>query len=101
MAASDRAGQQAGDAEVGPLLAALVYRSPVGVSIYDTELRLRWMNDTSARQTERSERHLGHRLAEHPAGFDAPSLEAILRRVLDENARVPSGTEGTRAGPAG
>ncbi len=77
-----------GDAGSDPLLAALTYRSPMGISIYDTELRLRWMNDRTAQQSERSDEHLGHRLGERPAGFDAPSLEATFRRVLDENAQV-------------
>ncbi|WP_078900246.1 SpoIIE family protein phosphatase [Streptomyces sp. SBT349] len=77
------------DATAEPLLTALKYRSPMGISIYDTDLRLRWMNETVARQTGRSEEgHLGRRLTELSSSVDSRSIEVSLRRVLDEGAQV-------------
>ncbi|WP_183091314.1 SpoIIE family protein phosphatase [Streptomyces radicis] len=78
-----------GEGVADEALTVLLHRSPMAVGVWDTELRLLWMNDAAARATERSLRdQVGRPVTEMPEGFDSPGLVTTMRRVLDHGAPV-------------
>jgi PAS domain S-box-containing protein len=67
------------------VVTALLQRSPVGLAIWDRELRCTWLNSTFERQRG-ALRHqrLGRGLRESLPGFDTDSIEAEMLRVLKD-----------------
>ncbi|MER7661714.1 SpoIIE family protein phosphatase [Streptomyces sp. NPDC096193] len=73
-------GREWGDA----LLEALFTESPMGLYLFDEDLRLIRMNSAARGWRGAAvEDHTGHRLGEVVPGFDTEAIEAMLRRVLD------------------
>ncbi|MFF4118892.1 SpoIIE family protein phosphatase [Streptomyces sp. NPDC001714] len=81
LAADARAARQA--REVGGLLDALFARSPVGLAIFDTELRFQQVNRAlEAMNGLPAAALIGHRPSEVLPGVDSEQMEAAMRRVL-------------------
>ncbi|WP_158835464.1 SpoIIE family protein phosphatase [Streptomyces sp. NRRL S-350] len=58
-------------------------QSPVGMAVYDTDLRFVRLNEALARANGlTAEEHLGHRLTEVLPGLNGAESEAVMRRVL-------------------
>jgi PAS domain S-box-containing protein len=82
LAADARAARQARG--VDALLDGLFARSPVGLAVFDTELRFRQVNPAlEAMNGLPGARHVGRRLAEVLPGVNTEQMEAAMRRVLE------------------
>ncbi|MDF3287875.1 SpoIIE family protein phosphatase [Streptomyces silvisoli] len=58
-------------------------QSPIGLAVYDTELRFMRINDALARMNGlSSEQHIGGTLSEVLPGINAKEIEEVMRRVL-------------------
>ncbi|MFJ9840363.1 SpoIIE family protein phosphatase [Kitasatospora sp. NPDC101155] len=58
-------------------------QSPVGMAVYDTELRFVRLNEALARANGLpADDHLGHRLTELMPGINSAEAEAVMRQVL-------------------
>ncbi|MEU8826782.1 SpoIIE family protein phosphatase [Streptomyces sp. NPDC048636] len=70
----------------------LFTRSPVAVTIYDTDLRCRWQNEAMTRLTGVTEtERRGRRLPDILSGPDAATWERRLRRVVETGESAFSG----------
>jgi PAS domain S-box-containing protein len=59
-------------------------RAPIGIVVRDVELRCTWVNDIAElRDGIPPEVRLGRRLSEAVPGFEAESMEAVTRQVLN------------------
>ncbi|MFJ2647622.1 SpoIIE family protein phosphatase [Streptomyces sp. NPDC087420] len=69
--------------------AALLARSPIGLSLWGRDLRCVWLNRAAERQdgTPRRER-LGRRVTDTHPGGEAEAVEAVMVRVLDTGVPV-------------
>ncbi|WP_183107096.1 SpoIIE family protein phosphatase [Streptomyces sp. 1114.5] len=64
-------------------------QSPVGMAVYDTELRFVRLNEALARANGlTAEQHLGHRLTEVLPGLNGAESEAVMREVLESGEPV-------------
>ncbi|MFD8750860.1 SpoIIE family protein phosphatase [Kitasatospora sp. NPDC059577] len=64
-------------------------QSPVGMAVYDTELRFIRLNEALARINGLpTEQHLGHRITELLPGINGSESEAVMRRVLESGEPV-------------
>ncbi|MGW4893130.1 SpoIIE family protein phosphatase [Kitasatospora sp. NPDC004240] len=64
-------------------------QSPVGMAVYDSDLRFVRLNDALARVNGLSvEEHLGRRLAELLPGINGEESEAVMREVLESGIPV-------------
>ncbi|MFC4036121.1 SpoIIE family protein phosphatase [Streptomyces polygonati] len=69
--------------------AALTARSPVGLSVWDTDLRCVWLNDAAERQdTVLGRRRLGRLMTEAQSGETGKSVVVAMRQVLDTGEPV-------------
>ncbi|WP_269856934.1 SpoIIE family protein phosphatase [Streptomyces sp. RPT161] len=58
-------------------------QSPIGLAVYDTDLRFMRINDALARMNGlSSEQHIGGTLSEVLPGINAKEIEEVMRRVL-------------------
>ncbi|WP_225097800.1 SpoIIE family protein phosphatase [Streptomyces sp. CoH27] len=81
LAADAREARQA--REVGGLLDALFARSPMGLAVFDTELRFQQVNRAlEAMNGLPAAAHIGHRPSEVLPGVNSEQMEAAMRRVL-------------------
>ncbi len=64
-------------------------QSPIGLAVYDTDLRFIRINDALARMNGLSaEQHIGGRLSEVLPGINANEIEELMRRVLETGEPV-------------
>ncbi|MEU3460478.1 SpoIIE family protein phosphatase [Streptomyces sp. NPDC006733] len=64
-------------------------QSPVGMAVYDTDLRFVRLNDALARINGLpAEQHLGRRLSEVLPGLNGAEIEAVMRQVLESGEPV-------------
>lgn len=81
LAADVRAARQV--REVGGLLDSLFASSPVGLAIFDTELRFQHVNRTvEAMNGLPGSAHVGRQPSEVLPGVNSEQMEAVMRRVL-------------------
>ncbi|TVZ84888.1 PAS domain S-box-containing protein [Streptomyces sp. BK340] len=87
LAADARAAQRARGADA--LLDGLFARSPVGLAVFDTELRFEQVNPAlEAMNGVPAAAHAGRRLGEVLPGVNTEQMEAAMRRVLDTGEAV-------------
>ncbi|MGV9288342.1 SpoIIE family protein phosphatase [Streptomyces sp. NPDC003719] len=87
LAADARAARRARGA--GGLLDGLFARSPVGLAVFDTELRFEQVNPAlEAMNGVAAAGHLGRRLVDVLPGVNAEQMETAMRRVLDTGEAV-------------
>ncbi|MFF4963286.1 SpoIIE family protein phosphatase [Streptomyces sp. NPDC001222] len=67
----------------GPVRESLLARAPIGIVVYDPQLRCAWVNDAMQRHDGvPSDRRFGLRLKDSLPGFEAEALEVVMRQVL-------------------
>ncbi|MBY8880090.1 SpoIIE family protein phosphatase [Actinacidiphila acidipaludis] len=72
-----------------PVAAALLARSPVALSIWDTDLRCIWLNSAAARlDGTLGRRRLGQLVTELPLGTAGPGITGAMRQVLETGRPV-------------
>jgi PAS domain S-box-containing protein len=71
------------------VLEALLDHAPIGLAVWDRDLRCTWLNDTAQRRRG-ALRHqrIGRRLTESMPGFDTEAVEAAMTRVLKDGDPV-------------
>ncbi|MEI5011649.1 SpoIIE family protein phosphatase [Streptomyces sp. PmtA] len=77
-------GTLSSEASNGPVRESLLAHAPVGIAVYDPELRCTWVNDVMERHdgTPRS-RRFGRRLRDALPAVEAEALEVVMRQVLN------------------
>ncbi|MFD9001483.1 SpoIIE family protein phosphatase [Streptomyces sp. NPDC059582] len=71
------------DAASGPMRESLLTRAPIGIVVRDRQLRCTWVNDTMQHHDGISrERRLGRGPLDAQPGFDAETIEEVMRQVL-------------------
>src|SRR5688572_17930668 len=79
----DRARDEGGEHAIAPMLAALVADAPIGIAVFDTELRFVFVNEYLAEINGMSAAdHVGKRVADLSERLGR-AVEAILARVRD------------------
>ncbi|MFH8384004.1 SpoIIE family protein phosphatase [Kitasatospora sp. NPDC018058] len=64
-------------------------QSPIGMAVFDTELRFIRLNEAMARTDGLdADEHMGHRLTEVLPGIDAAEAETVMRQVLADGEPV-------------
>jgi PAS domain-containing protein len=83
VSATDPSGTSAWPPARSPVSAALLARAPIGLSIWDMDLRCVWVNGTAARQDGfLRRRRLGRLMTEVQPGAAGQGIVAAMRRVL-------------------
>ncbi|MCA1220881.1 SpoIIE family protein phosphatase [Streptomyces sp. 8L] len=83
VSATDPSGVSAWPPARSPVAAALLARAPVGLSIWDTDLRCVWLNSTAARQDGLLRRQrLGRLMTEVQPGAPGREIVDAMRQVL-------------------
>jgi PAS domain S-box-containing protein len=73
----------------GPFGQALLHNSPVGLAIWDTDLRCRWLNTTQGHEHGPfRHRRVGRTMREALHGFDPEVVEGAMRQVLRDGRPV-------------
>ncbi|MET8213807.1 SpoIIE family protein phosphatase [Streptomyces sp. NPDC005373] len=71
------------------ILQALFHQSPIPVTVMDSELRYRWVNAATARETGvPADELLGRRIGDDTPGSAAQTIEEVLRHVRDTGEPV-------------
>ncbi|MYV54358.1 SpoIIE family protein phosphatase [Streptomyces sp. SID3212] len=69
--------------------AAVLARSPIGLSLWDRDLRCVWLNGAAERQDTTPLRHrIGRRVTDTHPGGEAEAVEAVMGGVLDSGTPV-------------
>lgn len=73
----------------GSVLESLLDHAPIGLAVWDRDLRCTWLNNTAQRRRG-ALRHqrIGRRLTESMPGFDTEAVEAAMTRVLKDGEPV-------------
>jgi PAS domain S-box-containing protein len=67
------------------VIGVLLAHSPVGMAVWDTDLRCVWLNTTADHEKgPLRDRRLGAPMREALRGFDTDSIEAVMRQVLED-----------------
>jgi PAS domain S-box-containing protein len=73
----------------GPVRESLLARAPIGIVVYDPQLRCVWVNDAMARHDGvPRHRRFGRRLKDSLPGFEAEALEVVMRQVLESGTTM-------------
>ncbi|GHD80392.1 hypothetical protein GCM10010317_102310 [Streptomyces mirabilis] len=68
----------------GAVRESLLARAPIGIAVYDPQLRCTWVSDVMERHVGvPRDRWFGHRLKDLFPGFEAEALESVMRQVLE------------------
>lgn len=77
-------GTLSSGASNGALRESLLARAPVGIAVYDPQLRCTWVNDVMERHDGTPpERRFGRRLRDSLPAVEAQALEVVMRQVLE------------------
>ncbi|MER5926940.1 SpoIIE family protein phosphatase [Streptomyces mirabilis] len=67
----------------GAVRESLLARAPIGIAVYDPQLRCTWVSDVMERHVGVArDRWFGRRLKDLFPGFEAEALESVMRQVL-------------------
>ncbi|MET9483106.1 SpoIIE family protein phosphatase [Streptomyces sp. NPDC006638] len=89
LSAAELSGTPSSPAAEAATQAALLARAPIGLSLWDLDLRCVWLNGTAERQDGAPRRQrMGRRVTETHPGSEAEAVEAAMVRVLDSGAPV-------------
>ncbi|MCZ0999242.1 SpoIIE family protein phosphatase [Streptomyces mirabilis] len=67
----------------GAVRESLLARAPIGIAVYDPQLRCTWVSDVMERHVGvPRDRWFGRRLKDLFPGFEAEALESVMRQVL-------------------
>ncbi|MCZ0985271.1 SpoIIE family protein phosphatase [Streptomyces diastatochromogenes] len=82
-------GTLSSGASDGAVRESLLAHSPVGIAVYDPQLRCTWVNDVMERHdgTPR-ERRFGRRLRDSLPAVEAEALEVVMRQVLESGTTM-------------
>ncbi|MGV9562512.1 SpoIIE family protein phosphatase [Streptomyces sp. NPDC003480] len=76
-------GSLSSEAANGPVRESLLARAPIGIVVYDPQLRCGWVNDAMERHDGvPRHRRFGRRLKDSLPAFEAEALEVVMRQVL-------------------
>ncbi|MDU9000699.1 SpoIIE family protein phosphatase [Streptomyces mirabilis] len=68
----------------GAVRESLLARAPIGIAVYDPQLRCTWVSDVMERHVGvPRDRWFGRRLKDLFPGFEAEALESVMRQVLE------------------
>ncbi|MER5669209.1 SpoIIE family protein phosphatase [Streptomyces mirabilis] len=68
----------------GAVRESLLARAPIGIAVYDPQLRCTWVSDVMERHVGvPRDRWFGRRLKDLFPGFEAEALEVVMRQVLE------------------
>jgi PAS domain S-box-containing protein len=68
----------------GAVRESLLARAPIGIAVYDPQLRCTWVGDVMERHVGvPRDRWFGRRLKDLFPGFEAEALESVMRQVLE------------------
>ncbi|WP_371650843.1 SpoIIE family protein phosphatase [Streptomyces mirabilis] len=71
-------------APTGAVRESLLARAPIGIAVYDPQLRCTWVSDVMERHVGvPRDRWFGRRLKDLFPGFEAEALESVMRQVLE------------------
>ncbi|MFD7056523.1 SpoIIE family protein phosphatase [Streptomyces mirabilis] len=77
-------GTLSSGASNGAVRESLLARAPIGIAVYDPQLRCTWVSDVMERHVGvPRDRWFGHRLKDLFPGFEAEALESVMRQVLE------------------
>jgi PAS domain S-box-containing protein len=89
LTAADRSGLTAWPPAGSTVSAALLARSPVGLTLWDTDLRCIWANAAAERQDGVLRRHrIGRLMSEVQPGANGRAITAAMRQVLETGEPV-------------
>ncbi|MFE2568418.1 SpoIIE family protein phosphatase [Streptomyces mirabilis] len=82
-------GTLSSGASNGAVRESLLAHAPVGIAVYDPQLRCTWVNDVMERHdgTPR-ERRFGRRLRDSLPAVEAEALEVVMRQVLESGTTM-------------
>ncbi|MCX4580443.1 SpoIIE family protein phosphatase [Streptomyces sp. NBC_01571] len=73
----------------GAVRESLLAHAPVGIAVYDPQLRCTWVNDVMERHDGTSpERRFGRRLRDSLPAVEAQALEVVMRQVLQSGTTM-------------
>ncbi|WP_328513272.1 PAS domain-containing SpoIIE family protein phosphatase/ATP-binding protein [Streptomyces mirabilis] len=77
-------GTLSSGASMGTVRESLLARAPIGIAVYDPQLRCTWVSDVMERHVGvPRDRWFGRRLKDLFPGFEAEALESVMRQVLE------------------
>ncbi|WP_329528579.1 SpoIIE family protein phosphatase [Streptomyces sp. NBC_01462] len=77
-------GTLSSGASKGTVRESLLARAPIGIAVYDPQLRCTWVSDVMERHVGvPRDRWFGRRLKDLFPGFEAEALESVMRQVLE------------------
>jgi PAS domain S-box-containing protein len=77
-------GTLSSGASKGAVRESLLARAPIGIAVYDPQLRCTWVSDVMERHVGvPRDRWFGRRLKDLFPGFEAEALESVMRQVLE------------------
>ena len=89
VSAADPSGVSAWPPAAAPVAAALLARSPIALSVWNTDLRCIWLNSAAARLDGfLGRRRLGRLVTELPLGAAGPGITEAMRQVLETGRPV-------------
>ncbi|MFI9614972.1 SpoIIE family protein phosphatase [Streptomyces sp. NPDC052023] len=73
----------------GPVRESLLAHAPIGITVYDPQLRCAWVNDAKERQDGiPRDRRFGRGLKDWLPAFEAEALEVVMRQVLQSGTTM-------------
>ncbi|WP_331743361.1 SpoIIE family protein phosphatase (plasmid) [Streptomyces sp. NBC_01136] len=73
----------------GPVRESLLAHAPIGIVVYDPQLRCTWVNDAMERHDGiPRDRRFGRRLKDSLPAVEAEALEVVMRQVLESGITV-------------
>ncbi|MFI9804603.1 SpoIIE family protein phosphatase [Streptomyces sp. NPDC052301] len=73
----------------GPVRESLLAHAPIGIVVYDPQLRCTWVNDAMERHDGISrDRRFGRRLKDSLPAVEAEALEVVMRQVLQSGTTM-------------
>ena len=82
-------GTLSSGASNGAVRESLLAHAPVGIAVYDPQLRCTWVNDVMERHDSTPrERRFGRRLRDSLPAVEAEALEVVMRQVLESGTTM-------------
>ncbi|MEV6766248.1 SpoIIE family protein phosphatase [Streptomyces sp. NPDC051105] len=82
-------GALSSGASTEPVRDSLLSHAPIGIAVYDPQLRCTWVNDAKEQQDGICrDRRFGHGLTDWLPAFEAEALEVVMRQVLDSGTTM-------------
>ncbi|MGW7253827.1 SpoIIE family protein phosphatase [Streptomyces sp. NPDC054834] len=73
----------------GPVRESLLAHAPIGIVVYDPQLRCTWVNDAMERHDGiPGDRRFGRRLKDSAPAVEAEALEVVMRQVLESGTTM-------------